>query len=383
MNDTSTYLLNINDNVTTLLVPDICGVQACRGRGATVTVTGVQQKYLLVSPQKADNGKINIDVVASLSNGHDHAAGRCLKKSQRSCHGPRGVAPLQISLCLQAIPFDRGTANYIQWLPASLAHIKLSARSLLQDQGQRTSQLMLHSTFLHHINPGIWRRSSSSTLGPLSIKTDNNMLNPNFGDLATPLPHHPAIQQHFLFFPLQCKAQIPSDQILRKTFIRCIKTDEYAVAYPTSDPQFNPTPWLVSRMTLQDIKLHVESQNQSSASKSFTAPQDFHVETISLQLCPPSYIIYRISTFYFVAPLLAILLTARQATAPSQMHTYSSTSAEQCHEGGPTESGTTRHSGSRCTPPTGGRQPGWVITPAGASQHIKQVDIPTLCQALR
>ncbi|KAJ7112250.1 hypothetical protein C8R44DRAFT_882636 [Mycena epipterygia] len=218
-------------------------------------------------------------------------------------------------MCLQAIPFDRGTANYIQehladfpsflsptiLLPSSSfpSLVNLGATGFfgthqavrkISAARPRTAHLSIGAPLDVSAPHQSWRLASLVfiNIGPLSIKTDNNTLNPNFADFATPVSHHPAIQQHFLFFPLQCKAQIPADQILRKTFIRCIKTDEYAVAYPTSDPEFNLTPRLVSRMTLQDIKLRVGSQNQSSTSKSFTAPQEFHVETMSLQLRPPS-----------------------------------------------------------------------------------------------
>ncbi|KAJ7134177.1 hypothetical protein C8R44DRAFT_729663 [Mycena epipterygia] len=86
-------------------------------RGATVTVT-VETSNLECAiadicsnhPMKADNREKKILAVASLSNGHDHGGARCLKKRQQTCHGPRGVAPLQemVVKYFQGCRKDRG-----------------------------------------------------------------------------------------------------------------------------------------------------------------------------------------------------------------------------------------------------------------------------------
>ncbi|KAJ7128310.1 hypothetical protein C8R44DRAFT_850849 [Mycena epipterygia] len=127
------------------------------------------------------------------------------------------------------------------------------------------AQSVLHSTFLRCINPVVRRHSwIDPFIFSVNIKTDDK-LNAKFADVF------PSSQRNLATFLLPASTQ--GSNLVGSSppqELQIIKTDEYAVVDPTSNSRFNLTP---------------------------------------LKLRPPSYVAHRLSTFYFVPPLLAALPT--------------------------------------------------------------------------
>ncbi|KAJ7089460.1 hypothetical protein C8R44DRAFT_751465 [Mycena epipterygia] len=127
------------------------------------------------------------------------------------------------------------------------------------------AQSVFHSTFLRCINPVVRRHSwIDPFIFSVNIKTDDK-LNAKFADVF------PSSRRNLATFLLPTSTQ--GSNLVGSSppqELQIIKTDEYAVVDPTSNSRFNLTP---------------------------------------LELRPPSYVVHRLSTFYFVPPLLAALPT--------------------------------------------------------------------------